>query len=475
MVFTNKKLLKIVSRTALALAILICLAALLTSCGSGASAANGDLSAWAGENYNEGENLSNLDDNKDVEWGKQGGLLSGIGWFLDIITRIMPWQSYILALLIFAIIIEFVLLPFSIKQQKTSIKQAKLRPKEMAIRKKYAGRKDQKTQQLITQEIQELYQKENYSPFAGCLPLLIQLPIIMVLYSVVTDPIKYILNISGDFTTFMTRYFAEKGVTIKSTGSIELLSRMREQWQADSEFFNDVTNYCANGEEVIGKIKEVVENAPNFNIGPFNMGYIPSFTPSDNLYWWFLLIPVLTFVVYFATTKLQRKFTYQPTQNADDRQQACSNNMMDIMMPLMSVYFTFIMPAAIAVYWMFKSVLGFVKQVIMSKAMPLPQFTEEDYRAAEKELAGKTPKKVQKSERVGTVRSLHHIDDEDYDENGNYIGEEAQLDLSVEPEEEEERVETIADNAMTDGATLKDESDKEVKTKKNKKNKKDKE
>lgn len=437
MVFTNKKLFKVVSRVALAVAVLLCLTMALASCGN--TATNTTL---------EGRDVSSA-----VELGEKGGLMVGIGWFLNLLTKI-TFGNYILALLIFAIIIEIILLPFSIKQQKTSIKQAKLRPKEMAIRKKYAGRNDQKTQQLITQEIQELYQKENYNPMAGCLPLLIQLPIIMVLYNVVVDPITYILNTSSDFTTFMRGYFAQMGQPIKSTGSIELIGRMRE---AAPGFFDQIGNYCSNPEAVMAKIEEVTSNAPNFNIGPFNMGYIPSFNPSESLYWWFLLIPVLTFVVYFTTTKLQRKFTYQPTQNADDRQQACSNNMMDIMMPLMSVYFTFVMPAAIAVYWMFKSVLGFGKQVIMSKAMPLPQFTEEDYKAAEKELAGKTPKKVQKSERAGTVRSLHHIDDEDYDADGNYIGAEKQLELKAEPEE----TQTIADNAMTDGASLKDESDRE--------------
>ena len=85
MVFTNKKLLKILSRTALILAVLLSLAVILTSCGSGTAAANGDLTQWAGENYK--DNLTNLADNKEVTWGEQGGLLSGIGWFLDIITR----------------------------------------------------------------------------------------------------------------------------------------------------------------------------------------------------------------------------------------------------------------------------------------------------------------------------------------------------------------------------------------------------
>ena len=92
-------------------------------------------------------------------------------------------NQYILALLIFAVFVEAILLPFGIKQQKNSIKQARLRPKEMAIRKKYAGRDDAPTKQKMTQEIQELYQKEGYNMMGGCLPLLIQFPIIIALYN----------------------------------------------------------------------------------------------------------------------------------------------------------------------------------------------------------------------------------------------------------------------------------------------------
>ena len=86
---------------------------------------------------------------------------------------------YILSLLIFAVLVEILLLPFGIKQQKNSIKQAGLRPKEKAIRDKYAGRDDQPTRQKMQQEIQDLYQKEGYNPMSGCLPLLIQFPVII--------------------------------------------------------------------------------------------------------------------------------------------------------------------------------------------------------------------------------------------------------------------------------------------------------
>ena len=88
-------------------------------------------------------------------------------------------------------------------------------------------------------------------------------------------------------------------------------------------------------------------------------------------------------------------------------------------MPLMSVYFTFIVPAAIGVYWIFKSILGTLKQFILSRVMPLPTFTEEDYKAAEREYAGKpaSKEKVRKLDidaGKGNPNSLFHIDDEDY-------------------------------------------------------------
>ena len=154
-------------------------------------------------------------------------------------------------------------------------------------------------------------------------------------------------------------------------------------------------------------------NIPNFNIGGVNFGLNPDF----NNFGWLLLVPVLTFVVYFFSSKITRKLmNSQPPANSqiEARQQACSNTMMDIMMPAMSTYFTFVVPAIVGVYWIFRCLLNMLKQFIMTKIMPLPVFTEEDYKAAAREMAGKRP--VKKSANVGKVRSLHHIDDEDFDD-----------------------------------------------------------
>lgn len=99
-------------------------------------------------------------------------ILGWIGSFLGWLDKITG--SYMIAIFLFAVIVEILmLLLFGIKQQKNSIKQASLRPKEQAIRKKYAGRDDKVTQQKVSEEIQEMYQKEGYSVFGGCLPALL--------------------------------------------------------------------------------------------------------------------------------------------------------------------------------------------------------------------------------------------------------------------------------------------------------------
>lgn len=460
---------KLLIKAAFLLGILVIAVFIMSSCAAPAIDTSEPENGWS-------ETTVNFDQEK----GFFDHLLSWIGTFLNWITVIMPARSYILALFIFAIIVEIVLIPFSIKQQKNSIKQAMLKPKEMAIRNRYKGRDDRATQQKVSAEIQELYQKENFNMFGGCLPLLIQLPIVIILYYVVIDPLKYVLGMSGDFTNVVYAYMTAApesgglGLTINATrGTIEVLSRMNV---VGLDAFEGIKEFCANGPEVYGQIQNVLSNTPNFNIGPVNMGYVPQFgfTFDEKWMYWLLLVPVVTFVVYFFSMKINRKLTFQPAQTADDKAAACSNNMMDITMPIMSVFVTFTVPAAVGIYWIFKSIVGVGRQFIMSKAMPLPVFTEEDYKAAEKEMYGKLPKKIQKSENAGKVRSLHHIDDDDYDENGNYCPKPPEEEQASVPETNDS-AEKLPDSKMTQGATLKDESDKkdaDDKTKKSKKEKK---
>ncbi len=329
------------------------------------------------------------------------------GYVIKLCNNIVGNQ-YLLALLIFSIIVEIILLPFAIKQQKNSIKQAKLRPKEMAIRKKYAGREDQPTKQKMSMEIQEMYQKEGYNPMGGCLPLLIQFPIIIALYNIVLNPLRYICNLSTDAINGainVVKSFPEYAeTTFNATRNIDLMSAIKNVIDKHGiGAFSGVEGFS----EHISSSADI----PNLTIfgGAIDLSAVPSFTTFNFL----LLIPVLTFLAYFFSMKINKKFMYQPAQN--DPAMGCSNKVMDYMMPLMSVFITFGVPAALGVYWIFKCVIGVIKQAIIYLFMPIPKFTDEELKAAEKEYNEKAPK-VERPRSNQKARSLHHIDDDDYED-----------------------------------------------------------
>ena len=251
---------------------------------------------------------------------------------------------------------------------------------------------------------------------AGCLPLLISMPVVLALYYVVIDPLLYILGCSADLSSALNAFASAPraagglGMTLASQrGSIEILARLEELPAGLKDF-----QFFLNGGDCYTALEAVWDKVPNFELFGLNFGLTPGFAPETA---WLLIIPVLTFVAYFFSMKLNRKLSYQPTMNADDKAAGCSNSIMDWTMPLISVWVTFVVPAAVGLYWVFKSIVGVVKQLVMSRVMPMPTFTEEDYKAAIKEMQGKEKAKPQKKSgtRNPNVRSLHHIDDEDYE------------------------------------------------------------
>ncbi len=313
-------------------------------------------------------------------------------------------QNYAVALLLFAVVLQILLLPFAIKQQKNSVRQAMLRPKEMAIRKKYAGRNDQATQQKLNNEIMELYQRENYNPMGGCLPLLIQMPILFALYNVVVNPLKYICGFSAEVVTSIQAKVYELMSAAQTAGfetfaadravrQIDLITKMREL---------GLSNFVDGNGEVISE--EILPNFTAFN-GTMDLSMIPSFENFNAL----LLIPLLTLIVTLGSTFITRKFTYNPNQNTKND---ASMNIMLFSMPLLSVYITFTIAAAIGLYWIYRNILGVIQQIILSKLIPIPHFTEEDYKAAEREANLKPLSKKQQKKKV---RSLHRIDEDDYE------------------------------------------------------------
>ena len=356
-----------------------------------------------------------------IDW-----ILGLFGKLLGFIDSFMP--NYLFTILIFAILAKIVMFPLSIKQQKTSVKQAALRPKEMAIRKKYNGRTDQVTQNKMNEEILELQRNEGVSPFGGCLPLLAQFPVILGLYELIRNPLKYICGMSSGTIEKIRAVLSadidpetgeklikasEKAIetAVKNTRSdLELIQILRENF----DYINS---------QVEGGLGITLEDIPNFSFfGLFDLSVTPNAAFDDLSLIGYMAIPVLTFVTMFLSMKLTKKLTYQPTQPGQDM--GCAGKIMDYTMPLMSTWIAVIVPSLLGVYWMFNNLLGMLQSLILKKMYPMPVFTDEDFKAAEREYKGKKPLANEKDTRVVEGKkyvSLHHIDDEDYDAGGKEI------------------------------------------------------
>ena len=307
---------------------------------------------------------------------------------------------YLFGLFLFALLVKVILLPFGIKQQKTSIKQAKIRPKEMAIRKKYRGRTDQKTQQKMQSEVMDLYAREGYSPMAGCGPLLVQFPILIILYNVIINPLKYICGWSGE----QIKVIAE---------TLNLADKVKEFSSRDIgliQYLNEASNELMVNNALTAAELETVDFAaiPDFTMGIFDLSMNPTWTSI------LIIVPILTFVFQFLAAKITRKFTFQPMQN--DQATNSTMKIMDIFLPGMMTAIAFGVPAAIGIYWMFNNILGVIQTIALHKAMPIPAYTEEDVKAAEKELSGKAYKAKYPAPEAGAKRSLHYIDFDDEEE-----------------------------------------------------------
>ncbi len=297
----------------------------------------------------------------------------------------ISFDNYALALLFYALFFKLLLLPFAIKQQKNQIKMAALRPKIMLIEKKYQGRNDKVTLQKKQQEILELQQREGASALSGCLPMLLQMPIILALFSIIRQPLTFISRLGekiGELATLT-------GVDPKSQYlEMEILAKL------------DPTN---------SEIAAIIDGhvIPNLNWLGMNFGETPNFNNPSLI----LIIPFLVFIAQFASMKLMRKFTAQNALTEQTREANISMWIMDLAMPAMTLWFAFSFSAAIGVYWIYQSLLGLLQSFLLAKIMPLPRYTDEEIREMQK--AEKRRIAEYRSMQQASPHSLHHIDDDE--------------------------------------------------------------
>ena len=325
-----------------------------------------------------------------------------LDWLYELIGSMLAWfsslfgGSYVLGLLLYALLFKLLFLPFSIKQQKNQIKMAHLTPKIELIKAKYKGRTDQVTMQKQQQEIMELQQKEGYSPFSGCLPLLLQFPIIIFLYNVIRGPLSYICGLSEEAITKIKEIIGATNIT----DEIQLVGKIGQ--------------FLETNPEGLSEFAAQLDKLPDFTLFGTNLATTPweAFTTNFS---WLVIVPVIAAALTWLSMVLSRKWNANPATQTQDAQANSTMKMMDITMPAMTLAMAFSFSGMMGIYWVYQSALGILQSFIIAKTMPLPKFTEEELKQMRKDQ-----KEAEKAARTAAknapkVRSLHYIDDEDYD------------------------------------------------------------
>ena len=278
------------------------------------------------------------------------------GWLFRILFSFI--DNYGIALVIFTVFFRLVILPTNIKTQKNSAKTVRMQPKLKRIREKYADYSPQERQQKIQEETNALYQREGYSAMTqSCAPLLIQLPILWGLYGVVRQPLTYVLEIAEGLITNLTNGVMASGLAANrayaETAIITHIDQLALKMPATA------AQYAG---EIL-KIKNF-----DFTIFGIDLGSIPQFSTvknwsgADSMSKVLLLIPILAFVTSMMTsvlTQIRQKGTNPNSEN--QMQMGC----MMLMMPLMSLWFTFQFPAGMGMYWIFSNIFAFFQTLVL--------------------------------------------------------------------------------------------------------------
>lgn len=275
-----------------------------------------------------------------------------IGFFYEISN------NYLFSLLLMTICVRLLLLPSSIKQQKGMVKTQRMQPKLKRIREKYAG-----NQQKMQEAMNELYAREGYSSMTGgCLPLLIQLPIMMGVYSVNYKLLSYVLRIEES----VLNVIKDAGRTLEAYTSLvpENGNTSNAEYRLESIIIEHFDTLVADGKlssvpaEIINKIDTFIDN---FTIFGVNLSRTPDVKMGWDLLW---LIPILTGIVSLA----MGIYTYmRQKQTNPEMAKNPSMGCMSLMTPAMSIYFSFLFPASVGVYIIISSALSFVQMIITNK------------------------------------------------------------------------------------------------------------
>jgi len=276
-----------------------------------------------------------------------GSILGYLLWFLYTV-----FNNYGVAIIIFSVVIKVVMFPLSVKQQKSMAAQSKLSAKQKELQAKYG-----KNKVKYNEELQKLYDKEGVSPGAGCITGLIPLPIMLGLFYSVINPLSNTLHIAKESIAQATSFISRiPGVT--AIGTYPELTVIRN--------FDAIKGYI-----VDFFTPAEMEKMESFSKGFNFLGLDLLSTPQNSGFMTFMwVIPLLSLVASF----LMQFYMTKNQQNPQAQQPGCMKATM-YLLPLMSVWWAWIMPGAVGFYSVTSAILGFAQSYVTNNFFSIHHMT----------------------------------------------------------------------------------------------------
>ena len=314
-----------------------------------------------------------------------GWIINGIYEFLTMFTddvNGIGMANIALCIILFTIVVKMIMLPLTIKQQKSTKLSSQMSPELTAINEKYKGKTDEASRRKMQMETQAVYDKYGTNPMAGCLTLFISLPILFALYRVIYAIPAYINDVydmyklAADAISGVEGYSETLATFVKDAGIsglnvekfvgydigqltekniIDVLSKCNETtWAALATEFPSISGQLTSYSEPIIHVHKFV--------GGLNILNTPSLKSIS------VLIPVLSTSLQFLQTRISMAGN-KNNKNDKDNPAMASMKSMNIFLPLMSGFICFMMPIGAGLYWIISSVVQIAQQLCINRYM----------------------------------------------------------------------------------------------------------
>lgn len=348
-----------------------------------------------------------------------GKLMNGI---YNIMDGVFGVQNIGVCIIIFTIIIYTLMIPLTVKQQKWSKMSAVMNPEIQKIQKKYANKKDQASMLKQQEELQIVYEKYGVSPTGGCLPMLIQMPILFALYPVIQNIPKYVDGVKAAYMPVVDQIMQVDGFqkimeTIGSAKPVLMSATAYDYSKADTlvqvlykfqdSTWNTLVDKMPSIETVVDATTKTMGHLNNF-LG-INIGETPMTMLTNSLHPFSIvgiilavIIPIMAGLAQFISVKLQP----QPSMD-ENNQMAASMKTMTYTMPLFSVFLGFTLPAGLGLYWAVSAVVRCVQQVAINKYLQTKSLDDmikenQEKAAKKREKKGTSAKELNKMATTST-------------------------------------------------------------------------